>query len=194
MGGQAVPRSVPPSWLSALRAQRDDRVAGRLGPEPVFDGGVGITAERFRPALAVAASLDMPPSEGKPTGPRRKVEGGRPSDRTAGLPPSRVGWPQDPTPTTVAAGKLSSARIIVLVRKGFEQVGRGLPQSQLTVDRRRQANARPAASLWTAAPGRVQRGAIDLGAALSPVAALVGAAPTTVQSWSKRVNQLWWKG
>jgi hypothetical protein len=37
---------------------------------------------------------------------------------------------------------------------------------------RHRASRRPAASSWTAAPGRVRRGAIDLGAALSPVAAL----------------------
>jgi hypothetical protein len=58
---------------------------------------------------------------------------------------------------------------------------------------RHRAPRRPAAWSWTAAPGRVQPGAIDLGAAHSPVAAFVGAAPTTVQSWPKRVNQLCWK-
>jgi hypothetical protein len=50
------------------------------------------------------------------------------------------GWPHDPTPTNVAAGEFSSGRSRRAGGgKGSNKCRRGLPQSQLTVRRQRQA-------------------------------------------------------
>jgi hypothetical protein len=95
------PRGSAPSGRHATTGRRRPTGAGRIWP--AFEWNVGIPAERFRPVFSGGCESRHAPLRGKcQRAPWRKWKGGRPSDRTAGLPPSRVGLAQNPTPATVA--------------------------------------------------------------------------------------------